>query len=252
MKEIAIFIPERNVGNALINTIERIPIKIRSEVGQILVIDNASSDDTYQIALDYKEKSNMKNLKIIKNEKNLGYGGSQKKAYDYAIREDFNIIVMLHGDAQYSPEHIQDIIKPLQDNEADFVFGSRITGDPLKGGMPKWRFIGNRVLTALQNLVLNLDLSEYHSGYRAFKISALKQMPFQKLSNNYHFDNEIFILFAIAKMRIKEVTIPTFYGNKAHSPSIYQTFKYACDIIIDLTKFVFHKTGIKKIRKFEL
>ena len=166
MKEIAIFIPERNVGTALITTIERIPEKIKNEVGEIFVIDNASSDDTYEIAVDFKERSKMNNLKIIKNEKNLGYGGSQKKAYSYAVKEGFQIIVMLHGDAQYSPEYIQDIIRPLQNEEADFVFGSRITGNPLEGGMPKWRYFGNRILTKIQNYVLNLNLSEYHSGYR--------------------------------------------------------------------------------------
>ena len=157
MKEIAIFIPERNVGTALITTIERIPEQIKNQVGEIFVIDNASSDNTYQIATDFKEKSKMNNLKIIKNEEDLGYGGSQKKAYDYAIKENFHIIVMLHGDAQYSPEYIQDIIRPLQEDEADFVFGSRITGNPLEGGMPRWRYFGNRLLTKIQNNVLNLN-----------------------------------------------------------------------------------------------
>ena len=252
MKEIAIFIPERNVGTALITTIERIPEKIKNEVGEIFVIDNASSDNTYQIANEFKEKSKMNNLKIIKNEKNLGYGGSQKKAYSYAVKEGFQIIVMLHGDAQYSPEYIQDIIRPLQNEEADFVFGSRITGNPLEGGMPKWRYFGNRILTKIQNYVLNLNLSEYHSGYRAFKISSLNKLPFQGLSDNYHFDNEIFILFSLAGMKIKEVPIPTIYSEDSKSPSILETIRYSLDIIIDLLKFIFHRHGIRKEEKFSI
>ena len=144
MKDIAIFIPTKNVGNALTMTLDRIPDDIKTRVGEIFVIDNDSKDDTYLIGVEYKEKNQLPNLKIHKNESDLGVGGSEKKAFDYVINKNYKFIVLLHGDAQYAPESIKDILKPLQEDGADFVFGSRMLGDPLKGGMPYWRFFGNR------------------------------------------------------------------------------------------------------------
>ena len=142
MKNVAIFIPTRNVGNALTLTLDRISDNIKNQVGEIFVLDNDSKDNTYLIGVEYKEKNQMPNLNIHKNGKNLGIGGSQKKAFDYVINKKFEIIVLLHGDAQYAPESIKDILKPLEEGDADFVFGSRMAGDPLKGGMPFWRYFG--------------------------------------------------------------------------------------------------------------
>jgi len=250
MKNIAIFIPTRNVGNALAMTLDRISDEIKSQVGEIFVIDNDSNDNTYQIGIEYKEKNQMQNLNIQKNEKNLGIGGSEKKAFDYVINQNFKFIVVLHGDAQYAPESIEDMLMPLQKGDADLVFGSRMAGNPLKGGMPFWRFFGNKVLTKIENFVLGLNLTEFHSGFRAFNVEALKDIPFNGLSNDYHFDHEMIMLFVLMRKNLTEVSIPTRYANESTSPSIYQTIKYSKDVIFDLIKLILHKRGIIKYKKY--
>ena len=250
MKNIAIFIPTRNVGNALAMTLDRISDEIKSQVGEIFVIDNDSNDNTYQIGIEYKEKNQMQNLNIQKNEKNLGIGGSEKKAFDYVINQNFKFIVVLHGDAQYAPESIEDMLMPLQKGDADLVFGSRMAGNPLKGGMPFWRFFGNKVLTKIENFVLGLNLTEFHSGFRAFNVEALKDIPFNGLSNDYHFDHEMIMLFVLMRKNLTEVSIPTRYANESTSPSIYQTIKYSKDVIFDLIKLILHKRGIIKHKKY--
>ena len=252
MKDVAIFIPSRNVANTLTKVLDRIPDDIKNQVGEIFIIDNDSKDRTYLIGVEYKEKNQMHNLKVYKNEKNLGYGGSQKKAYQYAIDKGFKIIIMLHGDAQYPPENLKNLLIPLMNEEADLVFGSRMSSDPLGGGMPLWRFIGNKLLTKIENRVLGINLSEYHSGFRGFKVSSLEKLPIKLLSNDYHFDTEIIIQLVQAKMKIIEVPIPTHYGHDAKSLTIIQTLKYSINILIDMLKLTSHKSGIWKQKKFDV
>ena len=252
MKDVAIFIPTRNVGNALAVTLDRIPNDVKTQVGEIFVIDNDSEDDTYRIGVEYKKKNQLPNLNVYKNDKNLGMGGSEKKAFEYVINKNLKFIISLHGDAQYAPESIKDILKPLQKGEADFVFGTRMLGNPLKGGMPFWRFFGNKVLTRIGNLILGLNLTELHSGFRAFNVETLKKIPFKALSNDYHFDHEMIILFALSKKKIVEIPIPTRYAEESTSPSVSQTIKYSSDVIYDLIKVVLHKCGITKQKKFLL
>ena len=138
---------------------------------------------------------------------------------------------MLHGDAQYAPEYLPQILEPLIKGNCDMVFGSRFTQDPIGGGMPIWKYLGNKFLTKIENLVLGIDISEYHSGYRAFSVSALRKLPFELLSNDYHFDTEILILFVLAKMKIVEVSIPTHYGKESVSPKIIEVIKYSTNIL---------------------
>lgn len=252
MKDVAIFIPSRNVANTLTKVLDRIPDDIKNQVGEIFIIDNDSKDRTYLIGVEYKEKNQMHNLKVYKSEKNLGYGGSQKKAYQYVIDKGFKIIIMLHGDAQYPPENLKNLLIPLMNEEADLVFGSRISSDPLGGGMPLWRFIGNKLLTKIENRVLGINLSEYHSGFRGFKVSSLEKLPIKLLSNDYHFDTEIIIQFVQAKMKIIEVPIPTHYGHDSKGPTIIQTLKYSINILIDMLKLTSHKSGIWKQKKFDV
>lgn len=250
MQNIGIFIPARNVAQTLSETLDRIPVEIKKNVKEIFILDNDSTDATYNVGIEYKEKNKLHNLKIYRNSTNLGYGGNQKKAYNYAIEQNFDIIVMLHGDAQYAPEYLPQILQPLIDGEADMVFGSRFTGDPLKGGMPLWRYIGNRILTKIENTVLGINISEFHSGYRAFSVSALKKIPFEKISNDFHFDTEIIIQFVLAKMKIHEVPIPTHYGKESSSTTVSELYTYSTNILIDMIKFFFHKKNIWKQEKF--
>src|SRR3989338_5177273 len=135
-KKIAIFIPTYNGGATVPLVLERIPKEIKKKVKEIFVIDNASPDNTYLTVIGYKSQKRMQNLTIMRNKVNKGYGGSQKMAFDYVIKKKYDIIIMLHGDAQYAPEMIPAVLKPVEEGKADMVFGSRMSGDPLKGGMP--------------------------------------------------------------------------------------------------------------------
>ena len=157
---------------------------------------------------------------------------------------------MLHGDAQYAPEYLPQILQPLIDGKTDMVFGSRFISNPLKGGMPLWRYIGNKILTKIENSVLGINLSEFHSGYRAFNVSALKKLPFEKLSNNFQFDTEIIIQFVQGNMKISEVDIPTHYDRESSSISKSELCTYSTSILINMFKFFFHKKNIWKQEKF--
>jgi len=249
-KKILVFIPAYNAASTLPLVIDRIPESIKKKV-KIIVIDNASPDNTYLTAIGYKEDRGLSNLEIIRNEQNRGYGGSQKRAYQYSIDNGFDIVVMLHGDAQYAPEYMQTLLEPVEKGQADLVFGSRMRGEPLKGGMPVWRFIGNRVLTMIENKVLDLNLSEFHSGYRVYSVEALKKIPFQRCSNDYHFDTDIFIQLKIGGFRIAEQPIPTHYDKRSRSPTVWETFNYSFNILKAMLEYLLHKNGFRIVGKFD-
>ena len=245
--KIAIYIPTYNAGHTLPIVLDRIPEDIKSRVMEIFIVDNASPDNTYLIGVGYKNEKGLHNLSIYKNETNLGYGGSQKVAYRYAIERGYDVVVMLHGDAQYAPEKISYLLEPLENGEADMVFGSRIAGLPLSGGMPLHRFLGNKFLTALQNYVLGWDLSEYHSGFRGYSCAALRQIPFQACSDFYHFDTEILVQFKLKGLRVIERPIPTHYGTER---SYVNVWRYGFDILYTLIEYLLHKKGIRRVKKF--
>ncbi len=247
MTKIAIFIPAYNVGLTIATVLERIPSEIKKSVGEIFIIDNNSKDNTVITALDYKEKNKLHHLKIIQNKENKGYGGSQKIAYQYAIEQGYDVVVMLHGDAQSVPEFNPELLNPILKEDADLVFGSRMQGNPLKGGMPFWRYLGNKTMTSIENFVLRTHLSEFHSGYRVYKCSALKKIPFKLCSNDYYFDSQILVQFIAAKMKITEIAIPTYYSKESKSPTVYQTIVYCERTLLTLLQYIVHKcTPLKK------
>jgi len=252
MKKICIYIPAYNVEKTLPIVMDRIPETLRKGCREILIIDNASRDGTYLTAVNYKRSNRLSNMTVIKNHENLGYGGSQKKAYRHAVEKGYDVIVMLHGDAQYAPEKITYLLEPILKGGADMVFGSRMRGNPLQGRMPVWKLAGNRALTAIQNLVLGTNLSEFHSGFRAYRCSSLKCLPFELCSNDYLFDTDIIIQFVIKKMKIMEVPIPTYYGRETKSPTLLQLAKYSASILASLFYYLLHKHGVKKIQKFSV
>ena len=252
MQKFAIYIPAYNVGYTLPRVLERIPKEIYPQIKEILIVDNASTDNTYITALEWKKKKRFQNFQIIKNQQNKGYGGSQKIAYQYCKEKGYDYVVMLHGDAQYAPEFIPHLLKKAEETNADLVFGSRIKGNPLQGGMPIWRFMGNRFLTWLENSILNMHLSEFHSGYRLYKVAALNKIPFERCSDNYYFDSQILIQMRLADMKIEEVEIPTHYAKDSQSPTIMQTAGYAGAIIMILGKYLLHKYRIKKSFIFDV
>ena len=215
-KRIGVFIINYNAVNHLTNTIKRIPKDVYDMVEEIFVIDDCSKDNSYYAAVGYKAEHGIDKLTVHRNEKNQGYGGNQKVGYQYAIDRGFDIVALVHGDGQYAPEVLGDLLAPLIEDRADMVFGSRmaVQGAALRGGMPLYKYVGNRILTFLQNRLSGLRLSEYHSGYRLYSVHALKRIPFQSFTNNWHFDTQIILSLAERDQRIVEIPIPTYYGDE--------------------------------------
>lgn len=246
--KIAIFIPAYNAAYTLPRVIDRIPQDLKDKVQKIFVVDNASPDNTYLIAIGYRETKGLDKLEVVRNETNRGYGGSQKRAYRYAIDNGFDIVVMLHGDAQYAPEKIPYLLEPLEKGEADMVFGSRMAGLPLKGGMPLYKFLGNKFLTGIQNFILGQHLTEYHSGFRLFHCDALKKIPFEKCADDYHFDTDIILQFHIKKLRICERPIPTYYGKEKCGVNVVD---YGLNVLKSMSTYWLWKMGVLKVEKFD-
>lgn len=245
--KIAIFIPAFNAASTVTNVLDRIPANLRQNMAEIFVIDNHSTDNTSMLVVDYREKNNVHNLEVIRNPQNVGYGGSQKIAYRRCIDKNYDCVAMLHGDAQYAPELLETLIAPILEGRADMVFGSRMSGNPLKGGMPLIRFLGNRTLTTLQNFFLGTRLTEFHSGYRVFSVKALAKVPFERFSSDYHFDTEMIILFVDRGMKIVEMPIPTHYGDEENYVNIWD---YGMKVLITTATYFLHKRGLRRSRNW--
>lgn len=249
---ILIFIVAYNAEKHIENVLARIPEKIWHpddyEV-EILIIDDGSSDHTAEVGSAFSQKTG-RPVHIMRNPVNQGYGGNQKIGYTYAIEKNFDIVVLLHGDGQYPPEKLPELLAPLMENKADAVFGSRMLRkcDALKGGMPFYKFCGNIILTTLQNWLLGTRLSELHTGYRAYSTSALKRIPFQYNSNNFDYDTDIIIQLVQNNFRIKELPIPTHYGDEI---SHVNGFAYAWNILKSTVVAGVQRYGIYYNPKFD-
>jgi 2-polyprenyl-3-methyl-5-hydroxy-6-metoxy-1,4-benzoquinol methylase len=229
-RRIGILIVAYNAVTTLTKVLKRIPPKVWSEVEEVVVFDDASGDDTYELAVGYKALTGLDKLTVLKNEKNLGYGGNQKLGYRYFMEKGFDIVVLLHGDGQYAPEILAEMYGPLVRGEADAVFGSRMMkdyGGPLKGGMPLYKYVGNRILTWFENRALDMSLTEFHSGYRAYSLGALRRVDFSRMTDDFHFDTEIIIKLKHQGFRIAERPIPTYYGDEI---CYVNGMKYARDV----------------------
>jgi glycosyltransferase involved in cell wall biosynthesis len=250
-----IFVIAYRAESTLKQVLERIPVALFSDFDcEILVVDDASNDRTFSIGTEFKEAhSHMRNMRmtVLRNEYNQGYGGNQKVGYSYAIAEKFDFVAMVHGDGQYAPEELPKLVEPLRRGEADAVFGSRMLErfGALKGGMPLYKYAGNKILTAIQNGLLGTKLSEFHSGYRIYSVAMLARIPFRLNSNDFHFDTEIIIQLLNAKAKIQELPIPTYYGDEiCHVNGL----KYAKDVVVCTVQNVAHRSGIFYQRRFDL
>ncbi|MBV6434049.1 MAG: Ubiquinone biosynthesis O-methyltransferase [Bryobacteraceae bacterium] len=229
-KKIGILIVAYNAVTTLAKVLNRIPADAWANVSEVAVMDDASEDSTYELALGYKSVSQLDKLHVIRHPENLGYGGNQKAGYRYFLERGFDVVVLLHGDGQYAPEILSHLYHPIVTGQADAVLGSRMMkdyGGPLKGGMPFYKYIGNRILTAMENRALGLNLTEFHSGYRAYSLQALAQIDFSRMTGDFHFDTEIIIKLHHQGMRIREVPIPTYYGGEI---CYVNGMKYALDV----------------------
>jgi glycosyltransferase involved in cell wall biosynthesis len=242
--KILIFIVAYNAEKTIEAVLKRIPDEMRQYDTEVLIIDDASSDSTWECAERFKRSGQFPfKLNVLVNPANQGYGGNQKIGYLYAIENGFDLVALVHGDGQYAPEALPMLVKPIVDGQADAVFGSRMMSvlGALKGGMPLYKYVGNRILTAFQNVVLQSSLSEFHTGYRIYSTKALEKLPFQFNTNDFHFDTEIIIQFLLAKMRITELPIPTFYGDEiCHVDGM----KYALDVAV--------VTSVARLQSFSL
>jgi len=248
MNRVGIFIMAYEAVSTLIAAYERIPAQLKKDAAEIYIIDDASEDNTFWAGTGYKLLHNIPNLNVYRNPRNLGYGGNQKRGLRHAIENRYDIVVVLHGDVQYAPEHIPDLIQPILEGQADLVFGSRMTGHPLQGGMPLYKFVANKVLTALENWALGMQLSEYHSGFRAYSCEALQQVPFEQCSDQYHFDTQILIQFKEKGLRIREIPIPTHYGPESQQMGFGTGVRYGLGILVSLLEYRLHKSRFVRLR----
>src|SRR5579871_12021 len=216
-KRIGILIVTYNAVTTLTKVLKRITPNVWKNVEEIAIFDDASQDATYELAMGLKHYRQLEKLQVLSNSKNLGYGGNQKAGYRYFMDKGFDIVVLLHGDGQYAPEILSHLYHPIVAGDADAVFGSRMIkayGGALKGGMPLYKYVGNRILTGFENRALKMNLTEFHSGYRAYNLHALRNIDFSRMTDDFHFDTEIIIKLQHQRYRIHEVPIPTYYGDE--------------------------------------
>ena len=218
---------------------------------EVLINDDSSTDNTLNITKDYIKNNTDKKIKytVLSNPVNQGYGGNQKIGFLYAIKSNFDFVALVHGDGQYAPEYLETLIKPLNDENTDAVFGSRMINKngAIKGGMPFYKYIGNKILTFYQNKLFNKNFTEFHSGYRIYKVQSLKKIPYELNNNDHSFDNEIIIQLLIANLNIKELPIPTYYGDEI---SYVNGLRYAFQVFIANAKAKVQKYGIFYDRKY--
>lgn len=241
--KIGILVVAYNAESTIKETISRIPKTFLKSIYQVLISDDKSIDSTFNVANELKDNTDLP-IKVVTQPLNLGYGGNQKFGYFWAMENNWDVVVLLHADGQYAPEFIEKIIEPIVNENCDVVFGSRMIDKKraLQGGMPVYKWIGNQVLTKIQNLLTNQTFSEWHSGYRAYRISKLRQIPLNKLNNGFRFDTQIILELIKIRAKFKEIPIPTFYGDEV---SHVNGLEYAREIIWDTIRHRV-KNGVSK------
>ena len=242
-KKLIVVMPAYNAEKTLRQTYAELP---HEYVDDVILVDDASSDRTTKIAGEL-------NIKTVIHRKNMGYGANQKTCYREALALGADIIVMLHPDYQYSPRLVTAIASMIVSGHYDVVLGSRILGgEALKGGMPLYKYIANRFLTFIENLLLGIKLSEYHTGFRAFNRKVLETLPLEENSDDFVFDNEMLAQAVYFGFKIGEISCPARYFEDASSINFLRSLKYGLGVLLTSVKYLFHKLGIKDFRIFHL
>lgn len=237
-KKVVVVLPAYNAGLTLEKTYREIPMEI---VDDVVLVDDFSRDNTSELAKNIGIKH------VIRHDVNRGYGGNQKSCYSKALELNADIVVMLHPDYQYTPMLIHAMVSIIGNELYPVVFGSRILGKgALKGGMPFYKYVANRLLTFTQNVLMNQKLSEYHTGYRAFSSEVLRKIDLEKNSDDFIFDNEMIAQIFAKGFEIGEVTCPTKYFDEASSINFKRSSIYGLGVLRVSFRYFLHKAGIVK------
>ena len=241
----AIFVVAYNAVTTLRKVLDRIPAQAWEQVEEVYVFDDASQDDTALLGQGYKAARGAEKLHIQRNEYNLGYGGNQKKGYAYAIERGFDYVILLHGDGQYAPELIPAFMARARESRPAAVFGSRMMdrGAARKGGMPLYKYVGNRILTTAENLLLGSRLTEFHSGYRMYSTEALRRLNLSRYTDDFHFDTQIIVELLHQGQRIEEIPIPTYYGDEI---CYVNGMRYAKDVMLSVLQYKLYSLGLAR------
>ena len=240
--KVVVVMPAYNAARTLHMTYADLP---HDMVDLVILVDDGSSDETARIAREL-------GLELFVHDRNYGYGANQKTCYREALRAGADIIVMVHPDYQYDPTLLPEMVRPIQEGRADVVLGSRLMGtSPIKQGMPWWKYISNRFLTWVENVTFGLRLSEYHTGYRAFRREVLESVNLETNSDAFIFDQEILAQIVALGMHITEVPVPTRYFAQASSASFFQSTIYGFAILALLAKYVVYRLGWGYHRQFD-
>jgi len=240
--KVVVVMPAYNAEKTLRMTYAELPQDV---VDLVILVDDGSSDETIRIARDLK-------LEVFVHDRNYGYGANQKTCYREALRAGAGIVVMVHPDYQYDPTLLPEIIRPIEEDRADVVLGSRLLGgNVLRQGMPWWKFLANRFLTGLENIVFGLRLTEYHTGYRAYRRDALESVNLEMNSDNFVFDQEIIAQLVDNRIRIAEVPVPTRYFPQASSCSFTASCRYGLSVLGVLARYTLHRSHLVRQKQFQ-
>ncbi|GIW20754.1 MAG: glycosyl transferase family 2 [Chloroflexota bacterium] len=237
---VVVVMPAYNAAKTLERTYADIPHDV---VDHVILVDDVSADGTVEIARRI-------GLEVIVHRQNLGYGGNQKTCYDAALAAGADVVVMLHPDYQYDATRIPDLVRPIVAGERDLVLGSRFLGDPLAGGMPRWKYVANRFLTTVENLAFGLRLSEYHTGLRAYSRRLLEAIPYHRNSNDFVFDQELIAQVVALGLghRIGEIAVPTRYFAEASSVGFRRSVVYGWSTLAVVLRYLLHRAGLRTTR----